>query len=102
MALLEKHKDLKPQQQKEIQKQHEWGIIGRQVKRPGLTLYAYDTEKKEIYVVDIEKKEAIDLKQDVHSTRKAHINPKHPMLWCLNINNAKRKFNNALGLNLKL
>jgi hypothetical protein len=95
MNLLEKHKDLKIEIHAEIKKKHEYGQIGRLKKRPGLRLYGYNPDEQKVYEVFIETEKTIDLKKDLASTHKSIVNPKHKMLWALNLKNAIRKFNNS-------
>lgn len=82
-------KDKRQQPQKKIH-------IGKY--RKGLKLFALDIEKQEVYEVVVENQTDFDLsKARKVSSYKASINPKHPIMWCLNIKNAQRKFVNLVA-----
>lgn len=98
---LEPHKNLKIEHKIEAKKKQEFKLIGSQRKRRGQKLFALDKEKLEVYEVEIQRKEAVDLTSKRRTSHKAVVNPKHPMLWAINRKNAIRKFNNYEGLNLK-
>ena len=76
------------------EKNQESKWIGSTRKQKGLTLFAKDPDKNEVYAVPIEKRVALDVtsKKEV-ATHKAVVNPNHKTLWALNLKNAKRKLN---------
>lgn len=98
MSLLEAHKSLKVEQHAPVEKEREYKLIGSQIKRPGQHLYAYNSEKEEVYKVVLKKVDTIDLDKKQASSFRAEVNPKHPMLWAINIKNAIRKFKKGLNL----
>lgn len=58
-------------------------------KQKGQTLFAFNPDDNTVYKVDIQKKVSSDEKEK--GTHKAKVNPKHPVMWALNLKNAKRK-----------
>lgn len=98
---LDPHKNIKIEHKIEIKKKQEFKIIGSQRKRRGQKLFALNKEKLQVYEVEIQRKEAVDITSKRQTSHKAVINPNHPMLWAINRKNAIRKFNNYEGLNLK-
>lgn len=99
--MLEPHKNINIKHRVEAEKQREFKLIGSHRKKRGQKLFALDKEKLKIYEVEIHRKEVLDLTKKVKTTHKAIVNPKHPMLWAINIKNAIRKFNKYEGLNIK-
>ena len=86
--------DLKPKvklEQKQNKVQEEKKIMtGKYMK--GLHLYALDPKENRVYKVVIEEVKDYVFGGGVQATRKANINPEHPIKWCLNMKNAIRKF----------
>lgn len=73
-------------------KQQEFKFIGSVRRKKGQTLFAVDPQTREVYKVPMERRVALDLsnKKEVAKT-KAVVDPAHPLIWALNIKNAKRK-----------
>lgn len=97
MSILEVHKNNKIEHKQEIEKKQEYKFIGNGKMRKGLTLYAYDYEKKEIYKPELIKTEAFDTtaKRPI-STYKCLLNPTHLHIYALNLKSASKKINKLL------
>lgn len=94
---LDVHNNLKIETKAEIIKQHEFKYIGSSRHRKGLTMYAFDIENRQIYVVEITKKVIFDItKKKEIAHLKAVLRPKHLHIYALNLKNAIRKFTRML------
>lgn len=89
-------KSVKIEQKIVFEKQQEFKMIGRTIHKKGMVLFAYDTDKNEVYKVNIEKKKTISYTKTKGSHLRAYVNPAHPMLWAINQKNAARKFKKNL------
>ena len=91
--MLDRHNLLKIEHRVDVKKKQEYKLIGRHIKKPGQHLFALNTDTKEVYKVELQKINTIDINRKNVSTSKAVVNPEHPMLWSINLKNAIRKFN---------
>ena len=75
------------------EKEQEYKFLFSTKKKGGnQTLFAFNPDDNSVYKIDIQKKVAFDpFKKQEKGTHSAQVNPKHPMLWALNMRNAKRK-----------
>jgi hypothetical protein len=68
----------------------------------GTNLYAFDPETGRVYLVPLKLKATNNKKQGTKrpptqvKTYRADVDPKHPVVRCLNMKNAKRKFSNLV------
>ena len=94
MDRLEVHSNIKIESKQEIKQQQEFKHIGAGRKRKGLTMFAFNYDEQKIYAVKLEKKTVFDVtKRREVAMYKAVINPNHPHLYAMNMQNAIRKFN---------
>jgi hypothetical protein len=97
---LDKDKDLKIEHRVNAEAKHEYKQIGSTKYIKGLKLFALNRETLEVYEIPIKTKKVIDLNEKSHSVNRIEINPKHPMIWALNMKNAIRKFSKFENIEL--
>lgn len=84
----------KTKEERKINQKQEFKFLGSGRYRKGLSLFAYDPVKDEIYKVEFAKKETINFDRVLRKSNakyKAIINPEHYHFWALNAKNAERK-----------
>lgn len=72
------------------EKEQEQKFLYSSRKQKGQTLFAFNPDDNTVYKVEIEK-ESVIFKKKEKIIYKAQVNPKHPVMWALNLKNAKRK-----------
>ncbi len=90
---LENHKKQNTVIEQKKPVKHEYKFIGSVINKKGCFLFALDIDNNIVYKVDIQQKKVFhtDKKREIGKYI-AHINPKHPLLYAINIKNAVRKF----------
>ena len=97
---LDAHKkhDITINQKKEVKQ--EYKFIGTLKKRKGMFLFALNTDNLTVFKVELHERKVFDVQnKNEKSFYKAYINPKYPLVYAINIKNAKRKFKKKFGIN---